>query len=561
MPLDGLRGFRVDEYITRGLVPATDDITYNPYPHFGQASMWPRGYPLEEIGLESNFTYRFCSIEQASIRQAVVNGDPDVDAVFRLTRRHKSDRGNLLFDAAAPPIVIPHGTFVPFNSQNTMFASDAFWSLLLPTTVTFRACDIYRGYWAQALLWLVGGHLGFYPPNVVQVRNAHSFLKDLADETDMFQNLGRFVRFLLDWTCERPLLFDCMTKLADDMLVYNFLQTRDKELMHAWVSDLKSLGYTPPALHTPKTCTQSHPVMYFPREQNTSFAHLASASYVRADLDHRTAREEDVCSVEIANFIETDSSTDDTKVLLIVTIHNHADNILRINARYKRCFKYMIFCGTVTPDETLLRKWKISYVTMPGDSSGAVTCVKAASQMGYNVNGYMHVSDEMLLLSASKLFAHGTSHVWLTEKTPELTKLCERNATKCLVLRERAVNDLNKKLDTLDTNKKTQVKLKQCFNTLLPRGAEKSSFVEEVGFYVPKKHMKLFRDLADLFAGEYSHLAVRLLGCVDTQPNVLTGASQLSADLRADFVFPFLFRSIDTDNAVKGQYCKYFNSC
>ena len=561
MPLDGLRGFHVDEDIGHGLMPATDNSTYNPYPHFGQASMWPRGYPLEEIGQESNFSYRFCSIEQASIRQAVVNGDPDVDAVFRLTRRHKSDRGNLLFDAAAPPIVIPHGTFVPFNSQNTMFASDAFWALLLPTTVTFRACDIYRGYWAQALLWLVGGNLGFYPPNVVQVRNAHSFLKDLADETDMFQNLGRFVRFLLDWTCERPLLFDCMTKLADDMLVYNFLQTRDKELMHAWVSDLKSLGYTPPALQTSKTCTQSLPVMYFPHEQNTSFAHLTSASYVRADLDHRTAREEDVCSVEIDNFVEIESSTGNQNVLLIVTIHNHAENILRIHARYKRCFKYILFCGTVTPDKTVLRKWKISYVTMPGDASGAIVCVKTASQMGYNVNGFMHVSDQMMLLSARKLFRRDASHVWLTENTPELTKLCERKATKCMVLPELAVNDLSAKLDALDAHKTTQVRLKQCINTLLPRGAKKSFFVEEVAFYVPEKHMKLFRDLADLFAGEYSLLAVRLLGCVDQHPIVLTSASQLSADLRADFVFPFSFGSIDADNAVKGQYCKYLHSC
>ena len=180
--MDGFRCFHIDVSVTRGLMPATDNITFNPYPHFGQASLWPRGYPLELVGQETTHNYRFCSLHQASIRQALASGDPDVDAVFRLTRRHQSDNGKLMFDETAPPIVIPRGTFVPFNSQDTLFTTDAFWALLLPATLSDRACDIYRSYWAQALLWLVGGHLGFYPPNVMHVRNKHSFLRDLADE-------------------------------------------------------------------------------------------------------------------------------------------------------------------------------------------------------------------------------------------------------------------------------------------------------------------------------------------------------------------------------------------
>ena len=245
MLMDGFRGFHIDVSVKRGLMPATDNITFNPYPHFGQASLWPRGYPLELVGQEASYNYRFCSLHQASIRQALASGDPDVDAVFRLTRRHKNDNGKLMFDATAPPIVIPRGTFVPFNSQNTLYTSGAFWALVLPTTVSDRSCDIYRSYWAQALLWLVGGHLGFYPPNVMHVRNKHSSLMDLADETQMYHDTGRLLRFLHSWKCDRLFLFDCMTKLAEDMAISKFLQRRDVDVVNAWVADLATLGYAP----------------------------------------------------------------------------------------------------------------------------------------------------------------------------------------------------------------------------------------------------------------------------------------------------------------------------
>ncbi|KAK2138213.1 hypothetical protein NP493_8279g00004, partial [Ridgeia piscesae] len=83
--LDGLRGFQIDAAVSRGLMPATDNLTFNPYPHFGQESLWPRGYPLEELEHNTAHDYQLCSVPQASIRQGLANGEPDVDAILRLT--------------------------------------------------------------------------------------------------------------------------------------------------------------------------------------------------------------------------------------------------------------------------------------------------------------------------------------------------------------------------------------------------------------------------------------------------------------------------------------------
>ena len=566
VPLDGLRGFHVDEDIEHGIMPATDDITYNPYPHFGQASMWPRGYPLEEIGQESTCHYRFCSLHQASIRQGVVNGDPDVDAIFRLTRRYKNNRSNLSFDAAAPPIVIPQGTFVPFNSQNTMFVSVSFWALVLPTTVSDRSSDIYRSYWAQALLWLVGGHLGFYPPTAMHVRNDHSSLIDFEEEMGMYRNTGHFLKFLHNWKCEHLFIFDCMTKLAEDMSLNKFIDRRDVDLINASVADLAILGYAPPIIRRSSTCSHAHSLVYFPHAQNTSFAHISRMSHIGADLAHRAARVDlmhGVCSEDIFNAMDAaDISMKPHNLLLIVTTEHGAKTIPLLNAYYKRCFTHILFCGPSTPDGDLLHKWKISYLTMSSTDTGAIPCVHAASQMGYNVDGIMLVTDKMLLLSSQKLRTGLTSKMLITENTLELAQLCTENAAKCLVLSEHVAKDLSGKLDTLNAISRIKLKLKQCFKKFVSSAASETSFVEEVAFYVPERLFKLFNALTELYAGQFSHVIVLLLGCLETQPQFLTSARQISAaDSQVDFIFPFLIRNVDTDNSVKKQYCQSLRSC
>ncbi|KAK6042427.1 hypothetical protein COOONC_20067 [Cooperia oncophora] len=80
--------------------------------------------------------------------------------------------------------VLYTGTYAPWNSQNTLFHKKAFFTLFLPTTVTFRTTDIWRSYVAQKLLHMIGETVAFYPPNAVQYRNAHDYLADFEDESE-----------------------------------------------------------------------------------------------------------------------------------------------------------------------------------------------------------------------------------------------------------------------------------------------------------------------------------------------------------------------------------------
>ena len=151
----------------------TKDTVINPYKHFGRSDIWPRGYPLEQIDAKKNYSMASTLIMppelegRALVLQGLADLDPDVDAIFRLT--NPEDIATVHFDKKASPIKLARGIASPFNSQNTLWHKDAFWGMLLPITVTFRATDIMRGYWCQRMLWDIGAVLAFGPPTVDQV--------------------------------------------------------------------------------------------------------------------------------------------------------------------------------------------------------------------------------------------------------------------------------------------------------------------------------------------------------------------------------------------------------
>ncbi|XP_058967256.2 uncharacterized protein [Pocillopora verrucosa] len=227
----------------------TESMVVNPYEHFGQSTIWPRGYPLEHIADPPSHKFVKCQGVDTSIQQGVVNGDPDVDAVFRLTRKDKGVDLKVEFAADALPIVLPPNTMAPFNSQNTLFLNKALWGMLIPITVAFRVCDIWRGYWAQRLLWDVGSQLSFFPPNAVQFRNAHNYLDDFIDEKMFYHNAGRFVEFLIKWKSDKRDFFSRVLDLSIAMVREGFWEIKDAMLTKAWLEDLVSVGYLMPALN------------------------------------------------------------------------------------------------------------------------------------------------------------------------------------------------------------------------------------------------------------------------------------------------------------------------
>jgi hypothetical protein len=154
----------------------------NIYHYFSKQPIWPRGLPLKNIN-DSRDKLQWQTDKQhqrIGIWQALADGDPDVDAIYRLTSNspcifHKKE-----------PAVLEKGTVSPFNSQNTAILSELLPLFYLPSFVTFRFTDILRGIVAQPILWQHGYRIGFTEATVVQKRNEHDYLEDFESEVPMY---------------------------------------------------------------------------------------------------------------------------------------------------------------------------------------------------------------------------------------------------------------------------------------------------------------------------------------------------------------------------------------
>ena len=100
--------------------------------------IWPRGFPLKEIKINKNVKFEKKNVK-AFIQQGLCNGNPDVDAIFRLTTNYK----NFKF-LNSEPVALTQKSYCTFNSQNTIWFPEAYSLLYLPSTCSMRCTDIWR---------------------------------------------------------------------------------------------------------------------------------------------------------------------------------------------------------------------------------------------------------------------------------------------------------------------------------------------------------------------------------------------------------------------------------
>lgn len=201
----------------------------NIYKYFTDHNVWPRGlgYQFDEAQPVSTDA----TSDSVAVWQGLADGDPDVDAIYRL-----AGLGEVSFDSG-PIIALDQGLYCPFNSQNTMWKARYLSYAYLPSTVTFRFTDILRGYVAQRGLWAHDCRLGFVGPNVFQDRNEHDLLKDLESELIMYKSIDRLVSILEELTltaCET----DNLLVMYDALASAGIVQANELEILAAWLDDV-----------------------------------------------------------------------------------------------------------------------------------------------------------------------------------------------------------------------------------------------------------------------------------------------------------------------------------
>jgi hypothetical protein len=209
----------------------------NVYRTFTEQLIWPRGLPLDRI-------LQFDSIPQVAkdgpiqigVWQGLADGDPDVDAIYRLTNNQPC------YFEDRPPLVLDKGALCPFNSQNTAFRKEVFPLLYLPASVTFRYTDILRGLIAQPILWAAGYRLGFTRATVVQERNPHDFMKDFESEVPCYLYPKQVVSIVCAAISTEASIGENLKSAYANLIAAGLVAGTEMALLDAWLLDLRALS-------------------------------------------------------------------------------------------------------------------------------------------------------------------------------------------------------------------------------------------------------------------------------------------------------------------------------
>ena len=235
------------------LVKQTNSQWINIFKFFSEdnVNVWLRGLPLSEIhiwprGLPLSQAYRIpeFTIESTNIQPSIVNGlvenEPDVDAIFRLTNSHKNIHWN-----ADQDVIVDNVNICPFNTQNTFWIDkDIFVCLLIPSSVSFRYCDILRGIITNIILKKVNKNLMFVTPNVIQNRNQHDIFQDLQSEIEMYKHNEYIADIIEKDTFDLVTVNDLIKKIYTNLLTMEIVKQLDLDILDVWLNyfiDLETL--------------------------------------------------------------------------------------------------------------------------------------------------------------------------------------------------------------------------------------------------------------------------------------------------------------------------------
>jgi len=211
----------------------------NIYNLFTKDHIWPRGYPLELINKNEQITLDKIdddTIKKIGIYQSIAEGDPDVDAIFRLTNQNYNS--NISFDKDKS-FVLNKNVYTPANTQITFWVcKELFHLLYVPSTVSFRFCDILKMYIAQKCMWEYNKLLSYISPVVKQIRNDHNLMNDFISEYSMYTNVLNMINIIFENIQLNGNKNDIMI-VYKELLKYNIVKEKEIEILEAWLQSIQ----------------------------------------------------------------------------------------------------------------------------------------------------------------------------------------------------------------------------------------------------------------------------------------------------------------------------------
>ena len=197
---------------------------------------WPRGLPLNEI-TNSKIQFKTKKKNNFYLQQGVCEGNPDVDAIFRLINKkiNINFKKNLNINVKK--------SLVTLNSQNTIWFRKIFPLLYLPVTCTMRCTDIWRGLITQRILQNDNKDIMFFGTTMKQFRNDHNLLNDFEQEIPMYLNDKKIDEIISDLKLkkgEKNYLYNLKT-CYNSLINHGIISKKEIFYLNAWISDCQKI--------------------------------------------------------------------------------------------------------------------------------------------------------------------------------------------------------------------------------------------------------------------------------------------------------------------------------
>lgn len=195
--------------------------------------IWPRGFPLSMVQDPPLFSETTTDAIRPSIVVGLIDGEPDVDAIFRLTGTRESIEWKVNKN-----IYLSNKNIFAFNTQNIFWIDkEILAAMLIPCSVSFRYCDILRGIIANTLLNALNKQLAITSPNVTQIRNKHNLMEDFKSEIEMYLNNEKILNVIGNNVEAGMGVKSMLSQIYTNLLREKIITELDNNILKLWLKN------------------------------------------------------------------------------------------------------------------------------------------------------------------------------------------------------------------------------------------------------------------------------------------------------------------------------------
>ncbi len=199
--------------------------------------VYHRGFPYEFRNVDLKMSLRPVSGVRVGVAAGLWLGDPDIDAMERITLRPTVYQISKVLESG---LVVDDACLSPFNSQNTAYIAELA-PLMMVLVGVGRYDDIWASYIAQRVMVEMDYHVHFGAPFVWQQRNPQSLWKNLKDELFGMEFSARFCADLRPAKLDAGSVLVKLRRLYEHMRGLGYLPPEVYELGKAWSDDVEKI--------------------------------------------------------------------------------------------------------------------------------------------------------------------------------------------------------------------------------------------------------------------------------------------------------------------------------